>query len=96
MAGTIGGLTYGPAKNATLLAVRSLECLGNGTISQASTFLPSKALSTFFQSSLADKFFIAALHLEHSSRLVFAIHLASCPHSFLQIDVKQGPICLFY
>ncbi len=36
MAGTVGGLTYGPAKNVTLFAVRALECLGNGTISQAS------------------------------------------------------------
>ena len=34
VAGTVGGLTYGPAKNVTLLAVRSLECLGNGTVSQ--------------------------------------------------------------
>ena len=34
VAATVGGLTYGPAKNATLLAVRSLECLGNGTVSQ--------------------------------------------------------------
>lgn len=36
VAATVGGLTYGPAKNATLLAVRSLECLGNGTVSQVS------------------------------------------------------------
>lgn len=36
VAGTVGGLTYGPAKNVSLLAVRSLECLGNGTVSQAS------------------------------------------------------------
>lgn len=36
VASTVGGLTYGPAKNASLLAVRSLECLGNGTVSQVS------------------------------------------------------------
>ena len=36
VASTVGGLTFGPAKNATLLAVRSLECLGNGTVSQVS------------------------------------------------------------
>ena len=36
VAGTVGGLTYGPAKNVTLNAVRALECLGNGTVSQAS------------------------------------------------------------
>ena len=34
VAATVGGLTFGPAKNVTLLAVRSLECLGNGTVSQ--------------------------------------------------------------
>ena len=34
VAGTVGGLTYGPAKNVSLHAVRSLECLGNGTVSQ--------------------------------------------------------------
>ena len=30
----VSGLTYGVAKNASLLAVRALECLGNGTVSQ--------------------------------------------------------------
>ena len=35
VAGCVAGLTYGVAKNATLLAVRALECLGNGTVSQA-------------------------------------------------------------
>ncbi|KAL0038988.1 hypothetical protein WJX77_004310 [Trebouxia sp. C0004] len=34
VAATVGGLTYGPAKNVTLLAVRALECLGNGTVAQ--------------------------------------------------------------
>ena len=34
VAASVGGLTYGPAKNVTLLAVRSLECLGNGTVAQ--------------------------------------------------------------
>ena len=34
VAGTVGGLTFGPAKNVSLHAVRSLECLGNGTVSQ--------------------------------------------------------------
>ena len=34
VASTVGGLTYGPAKNVTLLAVRALECLGNGTVAQ--------------------------------------------------------------
>lgn len=36
VAGAVGGLTYGVAKNVTLHAVRSLECLGNGTVSQVS------------------------------------------------------------
>lgn len=34
VAAAAAGLTYGVAKNASLLAVRSLECLGNGTVSQ--------------------------------------------------------------
>eukprot|EP00891_Asterochloris_glomerata_P006046 jgi/Astpho2/6046/e_gw1.00084.201.1_t len=34
VAATVGGLTYGPAKNATLLAVRALDCNGNGSVSQ--------------------------------------------------------------
>ena len=34
VAASVGGLTYGPAKGALLHAVRSLECLGNGTVSQ--------------------------------------------------------------
>ncbi|KAK9829252.1 hypothetical protein WJX72_004782 [[Myrmecia] bisecta] len=34
VAATVGGLTYGIAKNVTLNAVRALECLGNGTIAQ--------------------------------------------------------------
>ena len=41
VASTVGGLTFGPAKDATLLAVRSLECLGNGTVSQVSLGAPS-------------------------------------------------------
>ena len=34
VAAAAAGLTYRVAKNASLLAVRSLECLGNGTVSQ--------------------------------------------------------------
>ena len=34
VAATVGGLVHGVAKNVTLLAVRALECLGNGTVSQ--------------------------------------------------------------
>ena len=34
VAASVGGLTYGPAKGVLLHAVRSLECLGNGTVSQ--------------------------------------------------------------
>ena len=34
VAGTVGGYTFGPAKNVSLHAVRALECLGNGTVSQ--------------------------------------------------------------
>ena len=34
VAATVGGLTFGPAKNVTLLAVRALDCLGNGTVAQ--------------------------------------------------------------
>ncbi len=34
VAATVGGLTYGVAKNVTLHAVRALECLGNGTVAQ--------------------------------------------------------------
>lgn len=34
VAASVAGLTYGVAKNASLLAVRALECLGNGTVSQ--------------------------------------------------------------
>lgn len=34
VAACVGGLTFGPAKNSTLYAVRSLECAGNGTVSQ--------------------------------------------------------------
>ena len=34
VAATVGGLTYGPAKNATLLAVRALDCNGNGSVAQ--------------------------------------------------------------
>ena len=48
VAGTVGGLTYGPAKNSSLLAIRSLECLGNGTVTQVSmssySAVPSFAL----------------------------------------------------
>ncbi|MGH9010793.1 MAG: S8 family serine peptidase, partial [Acidimicrobiia bacterium] len=33
VAGTIGGTRYGVAKGATLVSVRVLNCLGNGTIS---------------------------------------------------------------
>ena len=43
VAGTVGGLTYGPAKNVSLHAVRSLECLGNGTVSQARAQLAAHA-----------------------------------------------------
>lgn len=38
VAATVGGLTYGPAKNALLHAVRALECAGNGTVSQVSSW----------------------------------------------------------
>ena len=34
VAAVVAGLTVGVAKNATLLSVRSLECMGNGTVSQ--------------------------------------------------------------
>ena len=34
VAAVVAGLTFGVAKNATLLSVRSLECMGNGTVSQ--------------------------------------------------------------
>ena len=34
VAATVGGLSYGPAKNTTLLAVRALDCNGNGSVSQ--------------------------------------------------------------
>ncbi|KAK9842270.1 hypothetical protein WJX81_003820 [Elliptochloris bilobata] len=34
VAASVGGLVHGVAKNASLLAVRALECLGNGTVSQ--------------------------------------------------------------
>ena len=34
VAASVGGLTFGPAKGVLLHAVRSLECLGNGTVSQ--------------------------------------------------------------
>jgi subtilisin family serine protease len=34
VAGVVGGLTYGVAKNVTIRAVRTLECYGNGTASQ--------------------------------------------------------------
>ncbi len=34
VAASVAGLTFGVAKNASLLAVRALECLGNGTVSQ--------------------------------------------------------------
>lgn len=34
VAAVVAGLTLGVAKNATLLSVRSLECMGNGTVSQ--------------------------------------------------------------
>ena len=34
VAAAVAGLTFGVAKNASLLAVRSLECMGNGTVSQ--------------------------------------------------------------
>ena len=34
VAAVVAGLTFGVAKNATLLAVRALECMGNGTVSQ--------------------------------------------------------------
>jgi len=37
VAAAVAGLTYGVAKNASLLAVRSLECMGNGTVSQVRT-----------------------------------------------------------
>ena len=33
VAGTVGGLTYGVAKNVTLHAVRILDCSGDGTVS---------------------------------------------------------------
>ena len=45
VAGCVAGLTYGVAKNATLLAVRALECLGNGTVSQARALAAVPALS---------------------------------------------------
>lgn len=32
--GSVGGLTFGVAKNVSLHAVRALECAGNGTVSQ--------------------------------------------------------------
>jgi subtilisin family serine protease len=35
VAASVGGVVHGVAKNASLLAVRALECLGNGTVSQA-------------------------------------------------------------
>ena len=35
VAASVGGLVHGVAKNVSLLAVRALECLGNGTVSQA-------------------------------------------------------------
>lgn len=34
VAGTIGGLRYGVAKNVTLHAVRALDCQGNAAVSQ--------------------------------------------------------------
>lgn len=34
VAGTVGGTTYGVAKNVTLIAVRVLDCNGSGTIAQ--------------------------------------------------------------
>lgn len=34
VAAAVAGLTFGVAKNASLLAVRALECMGNGTVSQ--------------------------------------------------------------
>ena len=34
VAAVVAGLTFGVAKNATLLSVRALECMGNGTVSQ--------------------------------------------------------------
>ena len=34
VAASVAGLTFGPAKNASLHAVRALECVGNGTVSQ--------------------------------------------------------------
>lgn len=34
VAAAVAGLTFGVAKNASLLAVRALECVGNGTVSQ--------------------------------------------------------------
>ena len=38
VAAAVAGLTFGVAKNASLLAVRSLECMGNGTVSQVMAF----------------------------------------------------------
>ncbi len=35
VAASVGGVVHGVAKNASLLAVRALECLDNGTVSQA-------------------------------------------------------------
>ena len=42
VAAVVAGLTVGVAKNATLLSVRSLECMGNGTVSQVRKCLPGQ------------------------------------------------------
>ena len=47
VAASAGGLTYGVAKNASLLAVRALECFGNGTVSQVLPMQPRPTPSPF-------------------------------------------------
>ena len=51
VAASVGGGMHGVAKNASLLAVRALECLGNGTVSQARSTAPPASAASLLRSA---------------------------------------------
>ncbi len=78
VAATVGGLTFGPAKNVILLAVRALECLGNGTVAQViqglewvkDNFIPPAAVVMALGGEASSSVRVCVSHVQDSSSFV--------------------------